>query len=41
MFPTPIILQHYVEFDICTITTKEKLFGTGSFGGFIDHLIRH
>jgi len=27
MFPSPNILQHYVEFDICTITTLEKLFG--------------
>jgi hypothetical protein len=34
-FPSPSILQHYVEFDIHTIFRLEKLFGVGSFGGFV------
>ncbi len=38
MFPFPGILQHYVEFVIHTITTLEKLFGVGSFGGYISYL---
>ncbi len=38
MFPSPSILQHYVEFDICTITKLEKLLGVKSFGGIIGHL---
>jgi hypothetical protein len=40
MFPFPGILQHYIEFNIHTITTLKKLFGAGSFGGFIGHLAR-
>jgi hypothetical protein len=38
MFPSLGILQHYVKFNICTITTLEKLLDVGSFGGSIDHL---
>jgi hypothetical protein len=38
MFPSPSILQHYDEFDTCTITMLEKLLDGGSFGGFIGHL---
>jgi hypothetical protein len=38
MFPFLGILEHYAEFDICTITMLEKLYGVGSFGGFINHL---
>jgi len=34
-FPSPSILQHYVEFDIRTITRLAKLFGVRSFGGFV------
>jgi hypothetical protein len=34
-------LQYYVEFDIHTIVTLEKLFGVGSFGGYIGHLVHH
>jgi len=41
VFPSPSILQHYVEFDTHTIATLEKLLGAQSFGGFIDHLVRH
>jgi hypothetical protein len=41
MFSSLGILQQYAEFDTCTITTLEKLFGVGSFGGFIDHLAHH
>jgi hypothetical protein len=40
VFPSPSILQHYVEFDTHTIATLEKLLGAESFGGFIDHLVR-
>jgi hypothetical protein len=40
MFPSLGILHHYVEFNTCTITTLEKLFGVGSFDGFISHLVR-
>jgi hypothetical protein len=40
MFPSPNILHHYVEFDIHTIVTLEKLLGAGSFGGSIGHLAR-
>jgi hypothetical protein len=40
MFPSPSILQQYIEFNICTITTLEKLFGVKLFGGFLDHLAR-
>jgi hypothetical protein len=39
MFPSLGVLQHYVEFDICTITMLEKLFGAGAFGGSIGHLV--
>jgi hypothetical protein len=39
MFPSLGILQHYVEFNIHTITRLEKLFGAGSFGGYISHLL--
>ncbi len=38
MFPSLGILQHYVEFVIRTKTTLEKLFGVGSFGGYINYL---
>ncbi len=38
MFPSLSILQHYVEFNICALTTLEKLLGARSFGGFIGHL---
>jgi hypothetical protein len=35
------ILQHYIKFNTRTTTTLEKLLGAKSFGGFIDHLVRH
>jgi hypothetical protein len=38
MFPSLNILQHYVKFNIHTITTLEKLLGARSFGGSINHL---
>jgi hypothetical protein len=38
LFPFLGILQHYTKFNIHTITTLDKLFGAGSFGGFIDQL---
>ncbi len=42
MFPSPSILQHYVEFGTHTIVTLEKLLGARFFCGFIGHLIcRH
>jgi hypothetical protein len=41
MFPSPSILQHYVKFNIPTITMLEKLFGVGSFGSFTNHLTCH
>jgi hypothetical protein len=41
MFPSPNILKHYVEFDICTIVMLEKLISVISFGGFISHLVYH
>jgi hypothetical protein len=41
MFPSLGILQYYVESNICTTITLEKLLGVGSFGGFINHLICH
>jgi hypothetical protein len=41
MFPSPSILKHYIEFDIDTIITLEKLFGVGSFNGSINDLICH
>jgi len=34
-------LQHFVEFDTCTIAMLEKLLGARYFGGFIGPLIRH
>ncbi len=39
MFPSLCILQHFVEFDTCTIAMLEKLLGAGSFDGSIDHLV--
>ncbi len=33
MFPFLSILQHYVEFNTCTVITLEKSLGVGSFGG--------
>ncbi len=41
MFPSPSILQHYVEFSIRTIVMLEKLLGVGSFSNFISHQICH
>jgi len=41
MFPSLNILQHYIEFDIFSIISLEKLFDVRSFGGFIGHLICH
>ncbi len=41
MFPFLGILEHYVEFNINTIVTLEKLFGVRSFGGSIDHSDHH
>jgi hypothetical protein len=41
MFPSLIILQHYVKFDIRIIITLEKLLGVGTLGGSIGHLIHH
>jgi hypothetical protein len=38
IFPSPDILQYYVEFNIHTMATLEKLFSEGSFGGSIIHL---
>jgi hypothetical protein len=40
MFPSPCILQHYVEFDTHIIVTLEKLLSVKSFGGLINHLAR-
>jgi len=39
MFPFLSILQHYVEFNTCTVITLEKSLGVGSFGGSINHLV--
>ncbi len=39
MFPSLGILQHYARFESRTIVMLEKLFGGGSFGGFISHLV--
>jgi hypothetical protein len=41
MFPSPSILQNYIEFDIRTMVILEKLFGARSFGGFISYLDCH
>jgi len=41
MFPSLSSLQHYVEFDIHTITTLKELLGARSFGGSIGQLICH
>ncbi len=41
VFPFPSILQHYVEFNTCTITMLEKLPGVRSFDGSINHLAHH
>jgi hypothetical protein len=41
MFPSPDILQHYVEFDIRTIITLKKLLVARSFGGSTSHLVCH
>jgi hypothetical protein len=38
MFPSLIILQDYVKFDIRIIITLEKLLGVGTIGGSIGHL---
>jgi hypothetical protein len=38
MFPSTSILQHYIEFNTCTIVTLKKLLNVASFGGFINHL---
>jgi hypothetical protein len=38
MFPSPNILQHYIDFNINTIVILEKRLGARSFGGSIDHL---
>jgi hypothetical protein len=38
MSPSLGILQHYAEFDTCTIATLERLLGVKSFGVSIDHL---
>jgi hypothetical protein len=40
MFPSPCILQHYVKFDTCTITTSQRLICVRFFGGSICHLTR-
>jgi hypothetical protein len=34
-FPSPSILQDYIEFDLHTIIRLENLFGVISFGGFV------
>jgi hypothetical protein len=39
MFPFLNILQHYVEFDIRTIITLEKIFGARFFDGSINYLV--
>lgn len=39
VFPSPSILQHYIEFDIHTIVTLKKLLDVRSFGDFFDHLV--
>jgi len=41
MFPFLGILQLYVKFNTRTIITLENLFGVGSFGVSIGHLIYH
>jgi hypothetical protein len=38
MFPFLGILQHYAEFDACTIATLEKLLDARSFGGSINNI---
>jgi hypothetical protein len=40
VFPSLGILQHYAEFDTCTITILEKLLGARSFDCSIHHLAR-
>ncbi len=39
MFPSLSILQHYAEFNTCTIVTLQKLLGAGFFGGSVGHLV--
>jgi hypothetical protein len=41
MFPFIGILQHYIEFDTCTIAMLENLLGARYFGGSIGPLIHH
>jgi hypothetical protein len=41
MFPSPGILQHYIEFDTHTINMLEKLLGGIFLGISISHLARH
>jgi hypothetical protein len=38
IFLSLAILQHYVEYDSCTIVTLEKLLGVGSFSTIAGHL---
>jgi hypothetical protein len=38
IFLSLVILQHYVEYDSCTIVTLEKLLGVGSFNTIAGHL---
>jgi hypothetical protein len=38
VFPSLGLLQHYTEFDVCTIAMLEKLLGLGSFGTAMGHL---
>jgi hypothetical protein len=39
IFPSPGILQHYIEFDAYTIAMLEKLLGSKSFGTIVGHLV--
>ncbi len=40
VFPLIGILQHYIEFDACTIAMLKKLLALGSFNTTMGHLTR-
>ncbi len=39
VFPSPDILQCYIEFDVRTIVMLEKLLGSKNFGTIVGHLV--
>ncbi len=41
VFPSPCILQRYIEFHVHTIVMLEKLLRYGSFGTIVGHLACH